>query len=74
MSDLNAAKGENIDNEELKSSLKAEKEGAKDDRRKKGLYSVLKKSLEHSSQRIKNDLMSIANMCHECELSAFAED
>ena len=37
-----------------------------DKRMKKGLYSVLQKSLFHPSQRIRDILMSITNICDEC--------
>ena len=46
----------------------------KDKKTKKGIYSVLQKSLFHPSQRIRDILMSITNLCEECQLSNFAED
>ena len=39
-----------------------------------GLHSVLTRSLTYKSTRIKDCLLSIANMCEECQLSNFAKN
>ena len=39
-----------------------------------GIMSVLQRSLTHSSSRVKDCLMSIANRGEECELSTFCKN
>ena len=67
------AETEHLDSATRTDTETVKEEAKKTDKKdKKGLYSVLQKSLFHPSQRIRDILMSITNICEECQLSNFA--
>ena len=69
------AETEHLDSATRTDTETVKEEAKKTDKKvKKGLYSVLQKSLFHPSQRIRDILMSITNICEECQLSNFAQD